>query len=58
MAIGQRHQLVGLPAGEAEHHPLVAGADRVERRRATPSLDLERLVDPERDVGRLLLDRR
>ena len=27
----QRHQLVGLAAREAEHHPLVAGAEVVER---------------------------
>ena len=39
----QRHQLVGLAAGEAEHQALVAGAAR---------------VDAHRDVGRLLVDRR
>ena len=39
----QRHQLVGLGAGVAEHQPLVAGAAR---------------VDALRDVGRLLVDRR
>ena len=39
----QRHQLGRLAAGEAEHHPLVAGAELV-------------AVDAHRDVGRLLLD--
>ena len=33
----QRHQLVGVVAGVAEHHALVAGALRVERvRRSSP----------------------
>jgi hypothetical protein len=40
---GQRHQLRGLPAGKAEHQPLVAGAAD---------------VDPLGDVGRLRVDRR
>ncbi len=39
----QRHQLLGLAAGVAEHQPLVAGAAR---------------VDAHRDVGRLAVDRR
>ena len=39
----QRHQLVGLGAGVAEHQPLVAGAAR---------------IDALRDVGRLFVDRR
>ena len=39
----QRHQLVGLGAGVAEHQPLVAGAAR---------------VHAHGDVGRLLVDRR
>ena len=39
----QRHQLLGLAAGVAEHQALVAGAAR---------------VDAHRDVGRLLVDRR
>ena len=51
----QRHQLGGLAAGEAEHHPLVAGAE-LERRRGVVA-DLERRVDALGDVGRLLLDR-
>ena len=51
----QRHQLGRLAAGEAEHHPLVAGAQLVVRRLVVA--DLERLVDAHRDVGRLLLDR-
>ncbi len=38
----ERHQLFGLVAGEAEHHPLVAGAAG---------------VDPLRDVARLAADR-
>ena len=51
----QRHQLGRLAAGEAEHHPLVAGAE-LERRRGVVA-DLERRVDALGDVGRLLLDR-
>ena len=51
----QRHQLGRLAAGEAEHHPLVAGA-QLERRRGVVA-DLERRVDALGDVGRLLLDR-
>ena len=42
----QRHQLGGLVAGVAEHHPLVAGADVL----ALGGV----LVDPLGDVGRLL----
>ena len=52
----QRHQLVGLTRGVAEHHPLVAGADPVERV-LVAVLRLERVVDPLRDVRRLLVDR-
>ncbi len=52
-----RHQLVGLVAGEADHHALVARARRRRDRRRLPVAVLERVVDPERDVGRLLLDR-
>ena len=53
-----RHEVVGLVARVAEHHPLVAGALAVEdvlaaRARAR----LERPVDALRDVGRLLVDR-
>ena len=51
----QRHQLGGLAAGEPEHHPLVAGAE-LEGRRCVVA-DLERRVDPLRDVRRLALDR-
>ena len=51
----QRHQLGRLAAGEAEHHPLVAGAE-LEGRRGIVA-DLERRVDALGDVGRLLLDR-
>ena len=52
----QRHQLVGLVRRVAEHHPLVARADAVERV-GVAVLGLERLVDALRDVGRLLVDR-
>ena len=52
----QRHQLVGLAGRVAEHHPLVAGADAVERV-GVAVLRLERVVDALRDVGRLLVDR-
>ena len=42
----------------AEHHPLVAGADPVERVVvARVVLELVGLVDAQRDVGRLLVDR-
>jgi hypothetical protein len=54
----ERHQLRRLVRGVAEHHPLVARADPVDR------IDLARLVlqfvrrvDAERDVGRLGIDR-
>ena len=52
----QRHQLVGLVRRVAEHHPLVAGADLVERV-LVAVLRLERRVDALRDVGRLLVER-
>jgi len=51
----QRHQLVRLVRGVAEHHPLVARADAVERIFVAVLL-LERGVDALRDVGRLLVD--
>ena len=54
----ERHQLVGLAARVAEHHPLVAGADAVERIVvARVVLHLVGRVDALRDVGRLLVDR-
>ena len=52
----QRHQLGRLVRGVAEHHPLVAGADLVDRV-AVAVLHLERLVDALGDVGRLLVER-
>ena len=52
----QRHQLLGLARGVAEHHPLVARADPVDRV-GVAVLGLERLVDALRDVRRLLVDR-
>ena len=52
----QRHQLRGLVRRVAEHHPLVAGADLVDRV-VVAVLHLERLVDALRDVGRLLVER-
>src|SRR5487761_782360 len=51
----QRHQLLGLTRRVAEHHPLVAGADAVERV-VVAVLRLVRLLDTLRDVGRLLVD--
>ena len=39
------HQRVGLAAGEAEHHPLVAGAEPVERILAVAAAALERASD-------------
>ena len=53
----QRHQLVRLVAGVAEHHPLVAGAQHVERVLGMLLTLLEGVLHPDRDVGRLLLDR-
>ena len=51
----QRHQLVGLVRGVAEHHPLVARSLTVQRVGVTVLL-LVRVVDALRDVGRLLVD--
>ena len=45
----ERHQLLGLVRRVAEHHPLVAGADPVERI-LVAVLGLERVVDALRDV--------
>ena len=54
----QRHQLVGLVAGVAEHQALVAGALAVERvLDALPGARLVGGVDALRDVGRLRADR-
>ena len=54
----QRHQLVGLVGGVAEHHPLVPGADHVELILvAGIGAGLIRLVDALGDVRRLLVDR-
>src|SRR4029079_15290746 len=47
----------GHAAGVAEHHPLVACALVVEVITGVVLPFLERLVDADRDVGRLLLDR-
>ncbi len=52
----QRHQLGRLVGGVAEHHPLVAGTDLVDRV-TVAALDVERLVDSLGDVGRLLVER-
>src|ERR671918_2522845 len=54
----QRHQLVGLAARESEHHPLVAGAERVQLVGGVALAMLERVVHAAGDVRRLLLDRR
>ena len=51
----QRHELGRLAAGEAEHHPLVAGAELV--RDAASSRTSSAAFDALRDVRRLLLDR-
>ena len=51
----QRHELRRLAAGEAEHHPLVAGAELEGRGRVVA--DLEGGVHALGDVRRLLLDR-
>ena len=54
----QRHQLGRLARRVAEHHPLVAGAELVERVVVTRVvLHLVRGVDALRDVRRLLVDR-
>ncbi len=51
----QWHQFIGLAAGVAEHHSLIAGAQKVVRI-VVPGLRLERSVDAERDIRRLLVD--
>ena len=51
-----RHEVIGLVAGVAEHHPLVARADLVVVV-TVAAAQLERLVDALGDVGRLLVDR-
>ena len=54
----QRHEIRGLVAGVAEHHPLVPGALGVEGVLAAgPGAELERFVDPLRDVGGLRVER-
>ena len=54
----ERHQLLRLVRRVAEHHPLVARADAVERIVvARVVLHLVRRVDAQRDVRRLLVDR-
>ena len=54
----QRHQLRRLVGRVAEHHPLVAGADRSSGSSSSGSCcSLVRRVDALRDVGRLLVDR-
>ena len=52
----ERHELGGLARRVAEHHPLVARAEQVDRV-GVAVLRLVRLVDSLRDVGRLLVDR-
>ncbi len=52
----ERHQLLRLVARVPEHHPLVAGADPVDRVHVAV-LGLVRLVDALRDVRRLPVDR-
>ena len=54
----QRHELVGLVARVAEHHPLVAGALLVEQVLAAGArAHLFGVVDALGDVGRLLVER-
>ena len=52
----KRHELVRLAGRVAEHHPLVAGAEEVDRVDVSV-LRLVRLVHPLRDIRRLLVDR-
>ena len=51
----QRHQFIGLAAGVAEHHALIARAEKLELV-VVAGLRLERSVDAERDIGRLFVD--
>ena len=54
----QRHQFLGLVAGKAEHHALVAGADSFDLGLAHLALfGLQRAVDAQRDIGRLRVQR-
>ena len=58
---GHGHERGGLAHGVAEHHALVAGADKVERVGRSVGnlgLDLEALVDALGDVGRLAVNGR
>ncbi len=52
----QRHEDIGLAAGVAEHHPLVARAQAVEVVGVGAAPELQALVDAAGDVGRLLVD--
>jgi hypothetical protein len=54
----ERHQLRSLVGRIAEHEALVAGADAVERVVVAGLVaHVEGLIDPLRDVGRLLVER-
>ena len=53
----KRHQLRRIAAGIAEHHALISRARQLELVVAARAADFERLVDPHRDIGRLLVDR-
>jgi hypothetical protein len=54
---GEWHQLGGLVAGKADHHPLVAGAYIKFAVALTLAPDLQGNVDATSDVRRLLLNR-
>src|SRR5439155_18996515 len=53
---GHRHELLGVPAGVADHHALVPRAGLVEGVLQALPANLEGLVDADGDVGRLGLD--
>ena len=54
----QGHQRLGLIAGEAEHHPLIAGAELFDFFVAdVPAAGLQRGVDPLLDIRALLAQR-
>ena len=52
----QRHQLLGLPARVAEHHPLITRTHLIDRVEIT-MLHLKRLINTPRNVRRLLIER-
>src|SRR3712207_1512692 len=51
------HHLLGLVAGEADHHALVAGPNSVESVDLFAGPNFDRMRDPTQDLRTLILDR-